>query len=126
MTPLRKRMIDDMTLAGLSERTQTLYLQAVQALSVHYQVPPDELCEEDVRRYLLLICKRGAARGTFKICHYGVQFLFRETLNRPWPLFTKKRSRCLGKSACPKHSAMLKLGAFWQPCAIRPTKAVFA
>ena len=126
MTPLRKRMIEDMTLAGLSERTQTLYLQAVQALAVHYQVPPDELCEEDVRRYLLLMRKRGAARGTFKICHYGVQFLFRETLNRPWPLFTKKRSGCPGKSACRRRSAMPKSGVFWRRSAIRPTKAVFA
>jgi len=115
-----------MTLAGLSERTQMLYLQAVQALAVHYQVSPDELCEEDVRRYLLLMRKRGAARGTFKICHYGVQFLFRETLNRAWPLFTKKRSRCPGKSACPKRSAMPMLGVFWRRSAIRPTKAVFA
>ena len=33
MTPLRARMIEDMKLAGLAERTQEIYLQAVRGLA---------------------------------------------------------------------------------------------
>ena len=39
MTPLRKRMIDDMTLAGLAPRTQDAYIRAVRGLAGHYRRP---------------------------------------------------------------------------------------
>jgi len=74
MTPLRARMLEDMKLAGLAATTQEVYLQAVSALAKHYRRSPDRLTEEEVRRYLLDVREHGA-RGTFKTCHYGVQFL---------------------------------------------------
>ena len=36
MTPLRIRMIEDMTLAGLAAGTQAVYIQAVRRLAAHY------------------------------------------------------------------------------------------
>jgi hypothetical protein len=33
---------------------------------------------------------RGVARGTFKVHHFGIQFFYRHTLDRDWPLFSKK------------------------------------
>ena len=90
MTPLRRRMIDDMKLAGLSTKTQEVYLQAVSALARHYRKSPELLTEEEVRRYLLDIRARKA-RGSFKTCHYGTQFFYRNTLGRDWGLFKKKR-----------------------------------
>src|SRR5208337_1442177 len=36
MTPLRKRMVEDMTLAGLAAGTKTNYLQAVRSLAAYY------------------------------------------------------------------------------------------
>jgi Phage integrase, N-terminal SAM-like domain len=45
MTPLRARMIEDMTLAGLAPRTQEVYLQAVRRLAAHYKRSPDLLSE---------------------------------------------------------------------------------
>src|SRR5690349_8375620 len=92
MTPLRKRMIDDMTLAGLAPRTQDVDIQAVRGLAGHYRRSPDRISEEEVRRYRLTLRDRGAARGTFKTAHYGIQFLYRQTLERAWPLFDKKGS----------------------------------
>jgi len=35
MTPLRQRMIDDMRLAGFTERTRDVYIQAVRRLAAH-------------------------------------------------------------------------------------------
>ena len=90
MSPLRQRMIDDMTLAGLSPTTQAIYIKAVRGLAGHYRRSPDGLSEEEVRAYLLAMRKSGAARGTFKANHYGIQFLYHHTLNRDWALFSKK------------------------------------
>ena len=52
MTPLRKRMIEDMTLAGLVPRTQDVYIQAVRRLAAHYMRSPDLLSEAEVRAFL--------------------------------------------------------------------------
>jgi integrase len=44
-----------------------------------------------VRTYLLDLCQRGVARGTFKTGQYGLRFLYRHTLGRTWRLFGGKR-----------------------------------
>lgn len=111
MTPLRARMIEDMKLAGLSARTQKAYLDAVKALSKHFgNRPPDQLSEEEVRQYLLGVRDRSA-RGTFKTCHYGVQFFYRQTLGKDWSLF-KKRSGFRSRSVCRRHFPMPRCSAF--------------
>lgn len=91
MTPMRARMIEDMKLAGLAARTQKVYIQAVCGLAKYYKKSPELLDEEEVRRYLLDVRDR-AARGSFKTCHYGIQFFYRDTLGKGWGLF-KKPSR---------------------------------
>ena len=93
MSPLRARMTEDMTLAGLAEGTQKIYIQAVRRLAAHYHRSPDALGEEEVRRYLLELRQRGAARGTFKTGQYGLRFLYRHTLGRDWLLFGEKKDR---------------------------------
>jgi hypothetical protein len=73
-------MIEDMKLAGLSAKTQEVYLQGVTTLVKHYgNRSPDQLIEEEVRRYLVAVRERNA-RGTSKTCHYGIQFFYRNTL----------------------------------------------
>jgi hypothetical protein len=84
-------MIEDMTLAGLAAGTQKIYVQAVRKLAAHYRRSPDQLSEEEVRGYLLGLRQRGVARGTFKTGQYGLCFLYRHTLGRPWGLFGEKR-----------------------------------
>jgi hypothetical protein len=113
MSPLRERMIEDMKLAGLSEATHAIYIKAVRGLAAHYRRSPDELSEEEIRAYLLSMLERGAARGTFKANHYGIQFLYRNTLNRDWALFSKKRSVSPSRSVSPTRSAMPKSAIFF-------------
>ena len=112
MSPLRMRVIEDMKLAGLSPGTQATYIAAVRKLAAQYRRSPDQLSEEEVRAYLLAMRERGAARGTFKANHYGIQFLYRSTLNRDWALFSKKRSASRSKSGSLTRSAMPKLAIF--------------
>jgi hypothetical protein len=72
MTPLRCRTIEDMRLAGLTARSQAIYVKAVRRLAAYYRRSPDELSEEEVRAYLVKLRERGAARGTFKVALYAV------------------------------------------------------
>ena len=125
MSAMRTRMIEDMKLAGLSAKTQEVYLQAVIALVKHYgNRSPDQLTEEEVRRYLLEVRERSA-RGTFKARHYGIQFLYRDTLGKDWGLF-KKRSGSLSRGACRRRFPMPRCDAFWAAYATRSTAAASA
>jgi Phage integrase, N-terminal SAM-like domain len=125
MTPLRTRMIEDMKLAGLAAKTQEVYLQAVTSLVKHYDKrSPELLTEEEVRRYLLDVRERNA-RGSFKTCHYGIQFFYRNTLGKDWGLF-KKRFDFRSKSVCRRRSPMARCDAFSMASAIRYTGAVSA
>jgi hypothetical protein len=108
MTPLRARMIEDMKLAGLAARTQQIYLQAVSALSKHYGRSPDQLSEEEVRRYLVGVHERSA-RGTVQTSYYGIQFFYRHTVGVDWGFFKKSsgcpsRGGCLSRFAMPRYS----------------------
>jgi integrase-like protein len=109
MSPLRMRMFEDMKLAGLSPGTQATYIDAVCKLAAHYRRSPDQLSDEEVRAYVVSLRERGAARGTFKANYYGIQFLYRYTLNRDWALFLQKRSAYRGRSACPARSPTPRL-----------------
>ena len=115
VTPLRQRMIEDMRQSGLSARTQQVYIDGVRGLAAHYKRSPDLLTEEEVRSYLLDLRDRGAARGTFKTSHYGIRFLYCQTLNRDWALFGKKRFGNPGRSGCPKPSPTIRSAGCWVP-----------
>jgi hypothetical protein len=100
-TPLRRRMIEDMTLAGLATGTRDAYVGAIRSLAARYRRAPDRLTEEEVRTYLLDLRERGAARGTFKIAWFAIKFLFTRTLGSDWALFGKKRSASPSRSGFP-------------------------
>ena len=88
MTDLRKRMMEDMQLHGYAERTRQSYADAVSGLAKHYQCPPDQLAEEEIRRFFLhLINDRQAANSTVKIHLCGIKFFYENTLGRKWRFF---------------------------------------
>ena len=102
MASLRERMIEDMILAGHAPGTRRNYLEQVQGLAKHYMIAPDRLTEQQVRDYFLYLReKKKVARGTFETALAGIRFCFFITLDRDWPLFSKKRSPCRSKSVCP-------------------------
>ncbi len=45
MTPLRRRMIDDMRIRNLAPLTQTSYVQQVSLFARHFGQPPERLAE---------------------------------------------------------------------------------
>jgi site-specific recombinase XerD len=83
MTPLRKKMIDDMVLRGLSERTQQRYVDAVAGLAKFYNSSPDTLNDEQVQRYLLhLRQERGLSASSANVTVHALRFFFHKTLRR--------------------------------------------
>ena len=106
MTALRRRMIEDMELAGLSPGTQKRYLAAVVHLAETYNRRPDRITEEEVRGHVLhLRDERGVARGTFKTHWHGLRFFYLRSLDVEWGLFLKKKWACRGRSAFPWRGA---------------------
>ena len=53
ISPLRQRMIEDMTLRKLSEKTQIAYIRAVVKLTRHLGRSPDTATAEDLRLFQL-------------------------------------------------------------------------
>src|ERR1022692_2684633 len=51
MTPLRKRMIEDMQLRNLAPQTQRSYLHHIAVLARFFQISPEHLNLEDIRQY---------------------------------------------------------------------------
>ena len=102
MASLRERMIEDMILAGYTPGTRRTYLEQVRWLAKHYMIAPDRLTERQVRDYFIYLREqKKVARGTFETARAGIRFCFFITLDRDWPLFSKKRSRCRSRSVCP-------------------------
>ena len=102
MTPLRKRMIEDMHLAGLSEGTQREYIRVVSAFAQQFDCSPEQIEEEHVRIYFLdLRDVKKVGRGTFQVNYSALKFLYQITLDNGWPLFAKKRSESLVKNVSP-------------------------
>ena len=53
ISPLRQRMIDDMRMRKLSDKTQSHYICAVRQFSAFLERSPDTATVEDLRRYQL-------------------------------------------------------------------------
>lgn len=86
MTALRQQMLEEMQLHGLSTGTQECYISAVRRLARHYQKPPDELSDEELRSYFLyLMNEKQLSSSSCKVAHYAIRFLYVQTLKRPWP-----------------------------------------
>ena len=93
MTPLRRRMIEDLQLRGMSERTQEMYVRAVRQLAEHYHKSPDRITEEELRDYFLYIKNvKEYSRSASTIALCGIKFFYDHTINRNWPTLTFVRS----------------------------------
>ena len=91
-TALRKKMHQDLQLAGLSEGTQDVYLRAVRRLAVHFDTPPDVLNEAQVRDYLLhLKNDRKLASSSLSIAYCAIKFFYSHTAPRDWPTLQRIR-----------------------------------
>ena len=88
MTPLRQRMINDMTVRGLANSTMASYLRSVTRLARHYRRSPDQISAPEVQDYLLFLHQHhGLCWTTCNTIRHGVRFFYRITLGLPDPHF---------------------------------------
>jgi len=84
MTELRRRMMEDMSLRGLSAATQRAYVDAIANLARYFKRSPDLLLDEELRRFFLSL-KRRRSKSTVRVHLFAIKFLYRYTLGRPSP-----------------------------------------
>ena len=82
-SPLRQRMIEDMTLRKLNPKTQIQYIRAVVRLTQYLGRSPDGATAEDLRRFQLHLAESGVSSITINTTLTGLKFFFTYTLDQP-------------------------------------------
>jgi site-specific recombinase XerD len=82
MSPLRRRMIEDMTIRKLAPKTQEGYIRTIKNFAAFLGRSPDTACFEDVRRFQLHLAANGARTPIVNHTVSALRFFFRVTLKR--------------------------------------------
>ena len=80
VSPLRRRMLEDMAMRGLREETQHDYIRFVSDFAAFLGRSPDTATAEDIRRFQV---QSGVQPPTINSSVSGLRFLFTVTLDRP-------------------------------------------
>jgi site-specific recombinase XerD len=124
MTPLRRRMTEDLILHNRSPETIRLYIHRVADFARHFHRSPDQLGPEHVRAYLLhLVQDRQVSWNVYRRARLALQFFYRTTPGRdgvvehvacpkapktlPVVLSREEMARSLNALDNPKHRALL-------------------
>ena len=87
MTPLRKRLIEDMTVRNFAPATQATYVQQVSLFARHFGQSPETLGPEEIRSYqLYLAMEKELAPTSISIAVSALRFLYNVTLQKKWLL----------------------------------------
>jgi site-specific recombinase XerD len=125
ISPLRQRLIDDMTIRRLSPKTKQHYIRHVKNFADFVGRSPDKATAEDVRRYQLRLASIGTTVPIVNISATALRFFFKITLKRtdlaagvvsareprrlPVVLSPEEVSRLLTSATNIKHKAVLSL-----------------
>jgi site-specific recombinase XerD len=83
VSPLRQRMIEDMTIRQFGERTKRDYVRQVREFAAFLGRSPDQAEPEDLRRYQLRLASLGASYARMNLASTALRFFFHVTLGRP-------------------------------------------
>ena len=125
MSPLRRRMIEDMTIRKLARKTQQGYIRTIKDLAAFIGRSPDQASFEDVRRFQLHLASNGAQVPILNHTVAALRFFFRVTLKRyaivehtrfiheprklPVVLSPQEVARLLDAAPGPKYKAALSV-----------------
>jgi site-specific recombinase XerD len=82
ISPLRRRMTEDMTVRGFTASTQQGYIRTVRDFTAFFGRSPDSSDAEDLRRYQLHMRSIGASATTMNAAVSALRFFFGVTLGR--------------------------------------------
>ena len=83
VSPLRRRMIEDMTVRNFVEKTQHDYNRSIKNLTKFLGRSPDTATPEDLRRYQLHLIGTGLRPPTINGTVTALRFFFTVTVDRP-------------------------------------------
>jgi integrase/recombinase XerD len=85
MTPLRRRMIEDMQIRNLALNTQETYVEQVERFARHFRRSPERLGPPEIRAWQLSLAQdRHLAASSISVAVAALRFLYTVTLRRPW------------------------------------------
>ena len=82
ISPLRQRMIEDMTIRRFGEHTQRDYVRQVAEFTAFLGRAPDQAEPEDLRRYQLHLASFSASYARMNLACTALRFFFHITLGR--------------------------------------------
>jgi len=83
MTPLRRQLIEALTLQGLASKTQEAYIGAVAGLAGYYHRSPERITNDEIRSYLLYLHQeRKLSPSSLNVAISGLRFFYQHVLNR--------------------------------------------
>jgi site-specific recombinase XerD len=82
VTPLRQRMIEDMTARKLGRHSQRSHLSSCKRFAAFLDRSPETATADDIRRFQLFLIESGASICNRNRIMTGLRFLFRVTLRR--------------------------------------------
>ncbi len=100
VSPLRRRMLDDMTMRKLKVKTQAAYIRAVKNFVCFFGRSPELASAEDLRGYQLHMVEKGVSSSTLNATITALKFFFGVTLDRPSAL--KKMSPVRKEQKLPR------------------------
>ena len=125
ISPLRQRMLEDMSVRRFTPDTQREYIRAVKRLTVFLDRSPDTATAEELRLFQLHMTETGVRPPTINATVTALRFFFRVTLDRPETtrhlvfvyeprklprvLSTEEVLRLLEATLSPKHKAALSV-----------------
>jgi Phage integrase, N-terminal SAM-like domain/Phage integrase family len=125
ISPLRRRLIEDMAIRRLSPKTQLHYLRHVKRFADFLGRSADKATAEDVHRYQLWLASIGTTVPTVNVSATALRFFFKVTLKRhdlaeevvstreprrlPVVLSPEEVGRLLASASNIKHKALLSL-----------------
>ena len=125
ISPLRKRMLEDMALRKLAPKTQSNYLRAVINFTCFLGRSPDTATTEDLRRYQLHLVETGTSSIMLNSTITALRFFFSVTLDHaevvakmssvrephklPVVLSCEEVARLIEAAGTPKYQAALSV-----------------
>ena len=84
MTPLRKKMLEELCRYNYASGTQQSYVQQIAKLARHFGTSPDQLTREQVQQYQDLLTSQQVSWLPQAVA--AMQFFFNKTLDRNWTI----------------------------------------
>jgi site-specific recombinase XerD len=82
ISPLRQRLIDDMTIRRLAPTTQVAYVNGVKKFAAFIHCPPDKATTDDLRLFRLELARSGLSVAAINQAIAGIRLFYTVTLPR--------------------------------------------